>query len=198
MRLYQRLIVRLLHLANASPPSNRTEFYALKTRLLKRYATFRGHEMQEIKKQCWGESHYKDGDERYRPCGPKCRRCGGTGIFDLRWVRLERYLWLGYVFHSPAGDTRVRPDSVQIRGIIEHQDYGRKSAEAVLWLYLLTGNWRMFGRQITRSYCCGWFWWPLLNVQRIATKFRMKLRRQRCWCGRGFQTWGTGWQFAGW
>ena len=48
--LYQRILAKLLHYANADPPIDRDRFYAVKDRLLSRYGRFEGHELQEIKK----------------------------------------------------------------------------------------------------------------------------------------------------
>src|SRR5690606_6681754 len=138
----------LLHYANASPPWNRTEFYALKERLLRQHGRFLGHDIQEITKECWGHREWDNewGEYGYLDCtkDDKCR-CRGTGIFDRRWIRLERWEWCGYVFHRPVDDTRIAPVDMNnvlrapdIVGRIEHPDYGDKSNEAVLWLYLLT------------------------------------------------------------
>ena len=193
----QRLLARLLHYANASPPMMRAEFYALKERLLRKYGTLDGGDVQEIRKECWGPRAWRDewGDYDYRGCSKDCTRCGGTGVFDIRWVWLERWRWGKYVFHRPAGETRIPNDApITIRGRIQHPDYGRGSNEAALWLYLLCGEWRLLWRSIRGSCCCGRYWWPFLNVQRVLFKVRMKLGRQKCWCGRRFFHWGTGWQ----
>lgn len=127
------LLAVLCHYANADPSCSRRHFYDLKDRLLRQFAEFRGHDIQEITKECWGgrRDHYGD----WSGCGPTCRRCGGTGVFDRRWVRLQRWQWGNYTFHIPDGDTRIRPESVQIVGRIEHKNYGRASREAELWLY---------------------------------------------------------------
>ncbi|MDE2010253.1 MAG: hypothetical protein KGJ09_09290 [Candidatus Omnitrophica bacterium] len=201
--MIRKLLARLLHLANSDPPFNRREFYNLKDRLLRKYGTFHGHDLQIITKECWGERHYFD-DDSYdfvqEPCGPQCRRCGGTGIFDQRWVRLERWQWGKYLFHIPAGDTRKKPDSPPeswIKGVIKHQDYGRLSNEACLWLYLLCGEWDLFWRTMKGSCCCGWYLWPLLNLQRLTMNLCMRLRWKMCGCcGRRFPTWGIGWQWC--
>src|SRR2546430_712949 len=98
-----RILALLLHYANANPPWNRTEFYSLKNRLLIRYAKFRGYDLQIIKKECWGPLD-PDGDYGdHTGCqGRFCPHCGGTGIFDVRWVRLERWQWGRYLFHRPT------------------------------------------------------------------------------------------------
>lgn len=64
----------LLHLANANPPfSTRQEFYTLKHRLLKRYGHFEGHQIQEIRKDCWGPGRINDayGEYEYQAAGAK-------------------------------------------------------------------------------------------------------------------------------
>lgn len=174
----------------------RNEFYRLKERLLRKHGTLRGHDIQEITKECWGWRRwdYDAGEYEYLPCGPDCRRCGGTGIFDQRWVRLERWQWGKYVFHIPSGDTRIKPDSVQIRGRIEHPYRGRIHNEAALWLFLLCGEWALFWRAMCSWSCCGWYGWPLTNMQRVTMWLAVKLRRQKCWCGKWYWTWGSGWQ----
>ncbi len=176
IRLYSRLLAWLLHYANARPASwTQREFYDLKTRLLKRYADFQGHEIQEIRKECWGGY--------YTGCGPKCTCCGGTGIFDLFWVRLERWQWGRYVFHYPTGRTWMRPESVQIRGRIEHAKYGMVSSEAALWLYLLTGELRLLWRSLKNTCSCGRHIWPLLNLQRMIFWLTHRFAWRKCWCG---------------
>ncbi len=199
--MYQQLLAKLLHWANSYPPVFSREFYALKDRLCRKYARFAGHELQEIRKECWGEKTWdrEYGGYDYHKCkGKSCRACGGTGIFDIRWVRLERWEWCGFVFHRPDGDTRIPPEvgSVKIFGRIEHKDYGRLSSEAALWLYLLTGEWKLFCRAMRSSRCCGRFWYPLLNLQKVTMELSMRLRRQRCSCGKTFWTWGSGWQIC--
>ncbi len=207
MFFYQRLVARLLHYANASPPFNKTEFYEVKDRLLKRYGTLTGSDTQEISKDCWGERRWRpqddwnyDGDEdNYEqiPCGPKCRRCGGTGIFDIRWILLERWRFGRFTFHRPTTETRKEPASVSVRGRIEHKDYGRLSNEAALWLYLLTAHFGLFWRTLRSSRTCGWTWFPLLNVQKIVTRIVWKLHFRRCCsCDKRYCTWGSGWQIC--
>lgn len=180
----------LLHYANASPPScYRQDFYAIKRRLLERHATPDGEDVQHIVKKCYG----RDWDEG---CTHDARcKCGGTGIFDERWITLKRWRWGRYVFHSPL-DGFVMPGKVPCRvieGYVRHANYGRASGEALLWLYLLCGEWRMLWRQLRASHACGWYWWPMLNVQRAVMNLSMKLRWHRCHCGRAFPPWGHGW-----
>lgn len=190
----------LLHLANANPPfSTRQEFYTLKHRLLKRYGHFEGHQIQEIRKDCWGPGRINDayGEYEYQGCrGETCPRCRGTGVFDIRWVRLERWTWGRYVFHVPSGDTRVIPSPYpprdMIRGRIEHLHDHQRSREALLWLYLLCGQYRTWWHECGGHNCtCRLY--PLLNLHRVVAKLRSRFSRRTCGCGRRFWTWGTGW-----
>lgn len=193
---FEKLLATLLHYANSSPPCNTTDFYALKERLLKRYGKLIGYDMQEIRKDCWGSYSYRE-DNHIGCQGDCCRQCGGTGIYSIRWHSLERWEWCGFVFHRPAHTLYTKPETpVTIHGRIEHKYLGRIHGEAVLWLYLLTGEWRLFWHAMRCSRCCGWVWWPMLNLQKVVMELSMRLRRQRCWCGKMFWTWGSGWQIC--
>ncbi len=191
----KRLLAKLLHIANANPPHPSREFYSLKERLLNRYGRLADWEWQEIRKECWGPWGDRYG-ERIGCQGAKCPRCGGTGVFDVRWVLLERWEWCGYVFHRPVPerDTRTKPERpVAIVGRIEHRNYGHKSREAALWLYLLCGEWRLFWRTMTASSACNPGWLPLCRVNKMAMRTSMWLSWRKCWCGKWFPTWGSGW-----
>lgn len=186
-----RILATLLHYANADPPFYRERFYALKDRLLQKYASRAGQDVQHIKDRCWG---YMADQE----CGgPTCSKCGGTGVYSEFFVLLDRYKWHGYIFHRPVSRvTKSVPGWPTIVGRIQHKRSGRANAEACLWLYLLTGEWRLFARALRSSATCGRHAWPLLNLQRVVFHIAINLRRQRCWCGRSFMTWGSGWQIC--
>lgn len=186
----QSVLAWLCHYANADPMGR--EFYELKERLLRQYAEFMGHDIQEITKECWGDKWDRE-DGYWYGCSDTCTRCGGTGVFDRRWVRLQKWRWGRFWFHIPDGSTRIKPETVQIVGRVKHQDYGKASREAELWLYLVTMHWRTFWEMLTRQSYCNPGWWPLCRLQKIAMWTRMKLRIHRCWCGRRFMTWGSGW-----
>ncbi len=186
----------LCHYANANPSYNRSNFYDLKYRLLRQFGTFQGHDVQEITKECYGERLYDEyyNDYDYCGCGEHCRRCGGTGIYDQKWIRLQRWQWGKYTFHIPEESTRIKPDSVQIKGRIEHPDYGNASREAELWLYLVTFQFRTWWHVMTATCLCSPGWWPMCRLQKIAFWARLKLSWRKCWCGKWFPTWGSGWQ----
>lgn len=187
------IVRRLLHLANADPPCvGRHDFFALKESILRRWATFDGHDMQEIVKQCWGDKRDEWGD--WHGCGPQCRKCGGTGVFSIRWNRLQRWKWGKYLFLIPDGSTFSEPASVQIQGRVTHQDYGKKSREAVLWLFLACCRWQSFWRVFKGARYCRFSLYPLCNLQIIYSHLRTWfewLSWAKCWqCNRFFPTWG--------
>lgn len=192
----KRLIAFLLHVANAHPPVTRTAFYQLKCRLLRRYARFAGHQIQEIRKECWGEPDWRD-DYAYKGCtGHGCPRCGGTGVFSIRWVRLERWEWCGRVFHCPSGSSIIPPSPYppanMIRGLIEHKDYGRASREAACWLYLLCGEWRLLWSELTIGHYCHPRLWPMCRLQKIVSSIdweRSSRFRRRFWWLPNWRLW---------
>lgn len=194
--MYRRLLARLLHYANSRPPHDRQAFYEVKERLLRKYGRLIGSEWQHVVNECWGSNwDYLDSV----PCGPNCRRCGGTGIHSQKWVSLERWQWGRFVFHRPAFTAWADPgEAVRIEGRIGHTDYGRLAAESALWLYLLTGHWRLLWRSLRGSSYSQCRLWPLLNVQRVVMRLSVRLSRRLCYrCDRKFFTWGRGWLICG-
>lgn len=180
----KRLLSYLLWLANSDPPyCHRERFYAMKTRILRRYATREGTDLQEIPgKKCWGP--YQSG------ClGRRCRRCEGTGWYAFPfWVKLERWRLGSRLFHIPGSRQYQRPDGlVGIVGRIEHQHVDHWSArEAALWLALAFDR-GLFWRMCATSCPCGWTGRPLCTLGQILFHVRGLVRRwipRRCRCGR--------------
>lgn len=167
------LLAFLLHRANSDPPTlTRREFYELKDRLLDRYARKVGAEIQEIVDECYGWG--------FAGCaGAKCTKCGGTGVWQQFWVMLHVFQWGRYEFHRPGQRSWTRPARVHIRGRIQHRSYGPSSAEACLWLYVLTGEWSLLWRSLRGSRRYGWWAWPLLNLQRVVFELRFSLGKWR-------------------
>lgn len=187
-----RALSRLLWLANASPPTGcRREFYAVKDAILRRWGRPDGHDWQEITHYCWrceGGGIVDDGwgeDDR-------CPKCGGTGIWDRFWVRLERWEIGGRVFHRPAERVWGRPDEpVAIVGRVEHARVGWAGQEAGLWLLLLFDR-AAFAREMTSGWPRGpTLPYPLVTLRRATGRLgmlRSKFRRRRCSvCGRPFR-----------
>lgn len=185
-----RPLAWLLGLGNARARGSSLdrEFYALKDRLLRKYGTRDGVDIQHIKRECWG--YEEDG----KCLGKGCRRCGGSGVWDEKWIELERWAIGGRVFHRPSGfrysapsaDDLFAPRNV-IEGLITHYDVSyRASSEARLWLFLLFDR-RAWRHEIGRSRACGWQWRPMLALQAIVFEIRMALAlpwNRRCLCGR--------------
>lgn len=186
---------KLLWLANSRPPHlARSEFYAVKDIILRRFGDRVGHDWQEIVHECYGCDGtgiytYLEGDST------ECRRCFGSGVYRRFWVRLERWQLAGRTFHRPVERTANCPDEpVTIVGRIEHKRVGRAGDEACLWLALVFDR-RLFRRLMTGSYPCGnTLPYPLVTIRKgtasLARWFgRLAgiLRWRRCWgCGRGF------------
>jgi hypothetical protein len=132
--------------------ARRTEFYALKDRLLQRYASYDGVDVQHIVKPCWGPGC--DGDENRFTCpGSSCRKCGGTGVFSERFIPLQRWNFEGRIFHRPMGETSKRPATIE--GHILHGDVdAHAAADAALWLFLLCDR-RLFWSTLGASSFVG-------------------------------------------
>jgi hypothetical protein len=119
-------IARVLRAAN-SRPFNRDMFYPIKTAILHAYATEEPFDVQRIAKDCWGcsgtgmEHGYDDLNE--------CRRCEGSGVYDVVYVKLKRWNLAGSIFHEPVerlakdeADYYVRLEKAyQIEGLIKHR-----------------------------------------------------------------------------
>jgi len=192
-----RLIAWLLHLANSDPPVHQSEFYELKKRLLYKHGTYDGDDIQHIVDKCWG--YYSHKYDHGEPCGPSCRKCGGTGIFVEKWFVLRRYTWHGYSFHVPNHRLYRAPEyPVTITGKVRHKDYNHMvTGEACLWLYLLCGEWSLFKRLMTGSRVCAWTVMPLLNLQKICMELNLRFKRNRCYsCRRKFWPGKRNWQIC--
>lgn len=186
--LPSRVLAWLCHVAN-SDVDRRELFYPLKNQLLVQYGTFEGMDLQEIVKPCWGDWG--------TDCGPNCRRCGGSGVYSRFWVYLQRWKWGMYTFHIPVERVYLRPNrEVTITGYVEHRDYGRGSREAELWLYLVTLQFMAFRRAMKGGWYCTPGWWPLCRLQNVCGRISAFISSRKCWCGRRFITWGSGWQIC--
>lgn len=183
----------LLHLANSGYQNHRSDFYALKRRLLLKHGTPLGDDVQEIVKDCYG---YRGGDHGdFQGC-TKTRdcKCGGSGTWDRRRYRLQRWKWGRFTFHVPMDHPPVSTAITTICGRIQHRNYGRLSREACFWLYLLSGELRLFWREFAGSVSYGSYAYPLLILQRMVNPVLWKLKRHTCiYCQRRFFTWGSGW-----
>lgn len=171
-----RGLSRLLYLANCSPPyCYRSDFYAMKDRILRRFGRRAGEDWQEIVRECWG-CHGTGVNRYYYGDHDQCWKCDGTGVYDQFWVRLERWEFAGHIFHRPAERVYERPEvPVAIKGKVTHADHGYASKEAALWLALMFDR-RLFVRLMMAECCGGRTWrYPLTTAQKAA--FRVAILR---------------------
>lgn len=148
-RRLENLLGNVLHCANSGPSlAIRSRFYALKERILQRYGTGDGFDVQHIVKECWNcdgtgrvyEDMFHLGVTTSIFMG-KCHRCT-DGVYEQFWVRLERHRLGEHVFHTPRERYYQDPELVLqhpvIEGYVRHREYpGHLPAEAALWLFLV-------------------------------------------------------------
>lgn len=130
-----------LYNANALPASylQRTEFYALKDRILRRFGNCDSNQMNLFTgeyepviqyqhfpaKECWHCTGYNSAWNSYRcdVCNDRenCCRCDGTGIYLPEcWVELITYRLGRYQFHKPRHRVYENPGRTDIEGKIYH------------------------------------------------------------------------------
>lgn len=187
--MFSRTLCWAVGIVNAHPPfMAKAEFYAIKNRLLRRYAEQDGHDIQHIRKSCWTCNGTGIYDIRY---SEPCCRCRGTGTYEQFWVQLERWRWHGRVFHRPARRLYEAPlEPVAIEGYVEHAPVNsRLASELALWLLLVFAM-RTGLRALQVSYSCRPWPYPLLTLQWLwcAVAWRFPTRR-KCNCGKAFIHW---------
>lgn len=145
------MLAYLLHVANSNPWF-RDRFYAMKTRILHRYATSDGYDLQELPgKECWschgsGTYYHLSGDE------DTCWKCDGLGWYRRpRWTVLQRWQLGRYSFHEPtksghgSAPLDFKPPRNLILGYVKHRDYTtRRVLLATLLIALI------FDRELAR------------------------------------------------
>lgn len=182
---FERTLAWILGLANAHPPTlHRSEFYALKDRLLRRWGRLAGQDIQRIVYECWG---YEDDGECL---GKGCEKCGGTGVFSSKTTLLERWELGERIFHRPARQVWGSEWTPNIHGRIRHAEVSHASAaEATLWLALFFDQ-RLFWRLLRSSKRAAWRERPLTALQALVFElWTMRFSRlvpRRCSCGRRF------------
>lgn len=139
-------IPKLLHIANSYPHAiDKERFYAMKARILKRWAKPDGYDVQHFEgKTCWrcNGTGFED-DSYFDPDWDDCWKCGGCGWFKPPvWIVLDRYRFGKFVFHTPAERVYEKPETPSqtktIYGLVSHRDYGyRKPAYAALALGMI-------------------------------------------------------------
>lgn len=193
----------LLQSANSHPPVlAKGDFYRLKDRILRRYGELVRHDLQHIKKPCWGCNGTGtftgcDNGWSWVECPPTpCLRCGATGVYSEFWTVLEVWRLGGRHFHRPLFRTHneqdprlvhfasglLFDDGRRIEGYIEHKPH-RHAAEAAYILALLFDRplfWRLWGSCGHRRKHT-----PLAWTGSVAFWFRYKIRSVRsAWVNR--------------
>ncbi len=146
----------LLHNANRDIPFlAKSQFYELKTRLLKKYATKVGTDIQHIKKDCWSCDSTGVFKSEWKMPEP-CWSCYGTGVYEEFWTRLDKYKLGKWYFHNPVErmykyEPLFEGESLPIiEGYIHHKaPKYRLGKECALWLFLLFDRksfWKELGR----------------------------------------------------
>lgn len=187
-RLTVRVLSALLHRANAIATNQDQDikhpFYAVKNRILLRYAEADGvMDVQRIVLKCyncyglgvWG-AYRRDG-------GYPCRKCNGTGVYRTDYFGLARYNLAGRVFHRPVREwNSLPPDTaVTIEGRIQHPYPGASGWESILWLALIF-NRRLFMRMLADADAPRrWTWWPLTNLHQTWQAWIGRRRRFGLW-----------------
>ncbi|WP_291726149.1 hypothetical protein [Bernardetia sp.] len=132
----------LFHYANRDIPLiAKQEFYELKQKLLKKYGTKVGQDIQHIKKDCyscdatgWFSNEWKE---------EPCWNCMGTGVYEEFWTKLDKYKLGKFTFHNPVEriykhsksfSEEIKPN---IEGYISHKrPKYRVGTECAWWLFL--------------------------------------------------------------
>jgi hypothetical protein len=201
-----KILSTVLHYANANPPFlAEREFYAIKDRLLEQYGQPDGHDVQRIEYACWN----CDGSTW-------CNKCGGTGIYNEKWIMLERFNFGRFQFHRPVPEFKFWPKLKglpTIEGKVQHANYGRLSDECALWLFLLFDRVTFWPLMRWRCKIHPGFY-PLLNIQKACfylTHLEMSqwfkwvqsyqrkvklLKQHQCECGRHYRPILTGEYFC--
>lgn len=194
------LLADVLHCANSRPLHiKQREFYALKDRLLERYGTSDGFDLQHVIQECWdcegtGKLYMEAlhlGQETRIYAG-KCHRCN-NGVYRQFWVRLERYRMGRHLFHRPReryyNDPGLTLQHPVIEGYVRHREYrGHLPLEAAFWLFLVFEPkqfWGMFGHigphRARTPFCflSNLFFWAGPTVRTAMWRMKDALNRWR-------------------
>lgn len=186
--LSKTILPAILHYANryaANAYSGKDEFYKIKTKILKAYATFIGYDIQHIEgKICWtcgGTGDYKKYSYNGRVYDiDSCWSCAGTGWYrDHKFILLEVYTFGKYQFHNPTIKKETlgkcpfpTPEGTKIiKGYIGH-GYSK------LGVYCITILFAFSNKELFKQYCRRIFSQWTSPVQRIRNKIS-RLRRNK-------------------
>lgn len=162
MTLLKEIILAwLLHNANTNPVfCYKKQFYEIKDTILRKHGINWGdYDLQHIQKECW--TCNGTGIFPYPSNIRTCLRCGGSGNYIDRWIKLNIWHFWKYEFHQPSDseplygktleqiymDKKLSPRRI-IDDYISHRAK-KWDADCCLILFLLYNPklfWRAFGR----------------------------------------------------
>lgn len=149
MRTIPYIVGELLFLANSRPPIWKQEFYELKDKIIKRYGTPAGFDVQHIRKECYeceGTGKILKTvmlyGEPWLGKGASCWKCNETGVYTEFWTHLLRFRVGRRLFHQPekkyCSDPEMNLQRPMIEGYVEHKTPKYYlNAEAFYWLALI-------------------------------------------------------------
>lgn len=159
--LFVARVGTLLHWANTAPgcTHDRDGFYRLKQAVCERFGRRDGEDIQQIKRDCWdcGGTGRDWIEEDW------CCRCGGDGVYEWVYVRLERWRVGRHVFHRPVGRVHnlAEQRQVTVHGLIKHRDSPLAMVAAIAlaklfnrslyWKWLRYSHPVGFGSRVARS-----------------------------------------------
>ena len=171
--MIRHILGAFLHAANARPPYlERRAFYAMKERILDRWGTPDGYDLQHfLARICfacngtgwrYGWDWADEDDDDYAQVH-RCDHCSGTGEYmSAKTIGLDRYRLGRYVFHVPHQVPRNRPvfgGTKTFEGRLNHATPRFYiNEEAAMWLALafdrpmflrLFGHWGCSGPKRT-------------------------------------------------
>lgn len=166
----------LLHHANRKHKS--PEFYAIKTRILKKYGTHRCYDVQFIEgKKCYSCTgtgmHSKYDVYLHKWYEEECWNCHSGWFKRPVWNILSKVEFGKYTFHQPYQRSYSKPanDIGIIDGYIEHNEskYSDFAAFILFQIYDFNGYWRRYYQSI---YGFRVMWWLPRNWLRNAIYIR--------------------------
>lgn len=163
-RLWLRPLSVFLHLANREGKDE--HFYKIKNKILKRYASHIGYDIQYIEgKDCFtcdGTGIYKRSSYQFRMIGFEevpCYNCDNGWYKKPCWNILERVQFGDFIFHQPLRRTYEKPDiKAHIYGYIEHEKSKYSwFAKSVLFLLFEKGYLKRYYENVY-GWRCYWYY----------------------------------------
>lgn len=162
--MWLRPLSVFLHLANREGKDE--HFYKIKNKILKRYASHIGYDVQYIEGKgcftCGGTGIYKRYSYQFGMKGFEevpCYNCDNGWYKKPCWNILERVKFGDFIFHQPSRRTYEKPDiTAQIYGYINHEKskYGW-FAKSVLFVLFEKGYLKRYYKNVIGWRVC-WYY----------------------------------------